>query len=133
MSPRDIFYKIRRLPGRPTPIHRTERPSRRAAPSTSPDRLPLREPSENVRTLRGGTRGADAGGDLRYRPAHALRHSGSIDDTPASGPRRCACRCLRAGCKPHSATRYIRPLTPQDSREVLRAPYRLQPLPYSSS
>ena len=46
--------------------------------------------SENERTLREGTRGAAADGDLGCRPAHVLRRSGSLDVTPASGRRRCA-------------------------------------------
>ncbi len=100
----------------------TGRLSPQAVPSTSPSYLSLRESSENVKTLRGGTRGAAADGDLGYRPAHALQHIGSIDGTPASGPRRYACRYLRAGHRPHSTTRYIRPPTPRDPRVVLEFP-----------
>ena len=33
-----------------------------------------------------------AAGDLGHRPARALRHIGSTDNTPVSGPRRYACR-----------------------------------------
>ena len=111
----------------------TGRLSPQAAPSTSPTGLSPREFYENVRTPRGGTRGATADGDLVYRPARALPHIGSTDDTPASRPRRYACRYFQAGRRPRSATRCNRPQTPRDPHEVLGAPCKLTPWLCSNS
>ncbi|BAF29347.1 Os12g0186700 [Oryza sativa Japonica Group] len=97
------------------------------------DRRSPQVSSENARTLREGTRDAAANDDLGCRLAHVLWHSGSLDDTPASGHRRCAGQSLRAVRKPHSTTRYNQPPTPRDLRGELRAPCKPSPSTCNSS